>query len=199
MSTPLLWAYNPIYERTDVEFNLRRSVARQALASPGKLPYLPQVMEGNLRRKGTVKRRKPQVFRRVAAVLAIVALCGHGLAMLLADALLSTAEARPHETPLTIELCTAEGVVLVQLPQGTQADHSTAPGAEDTPGGHGSGTWHDCPICTVFLQQSLVAPASLASTLDAPAETALGGAGRFVSPWQAIAFDRQARAPPIRA
>ncbi len=198
MSTPLLWAYNPIYERTDVEFNLRRSVARRALASLGNLPYRPHVMAGRAGKLGTVERGKPQVFRRVTAVLAVVALCGHGLAMLVTGALLPHAQAHASDSALFIELCTAEGVVLVRVEQGVEQEAD--PGAGDSPDGHGGHpNWHDCPICTVFLQQVLVAPASQALVLDAPADAAVNPAGILPSPRLTIAYDCQARAPPISA
>jgi len=156
-------------------------------------------MAGRAGKLGKVERGKPQVFRRITAVLAILALCGHGLAMLVAGALLPAAQARASDSPLTIELCTAEGVVLVRVDQGVE--QGAAPGAGERPEGHGHDgqTWHDCPICTVFLQQALAAPASPALVLKAPTDAALNPAARLPSPRQAIAYDRQARAPPIRA
>lgn len=114
--------------------------------------------------------------------------------MLVAGALLPDAQARASDSGLTIELCTAEGVVLVQL------DKGAAPGTDESPAGHGGDrSRHDCPICTVFLQQVLVAPASQALVLDAPVDAAVEPAGRLPSPRQAIAYDCQARAPPISA
>lgn len=100
--------------------------------------------------------RKTLLFRRVAAFFAVVALLGHGLAMLLGAALMPTSKAEAAGLPDFIEICTPRGIVL-------QPFNQAADSAGETPepdSGHRD--WEDCPICTAFGQLSLGMPGDLA-------------------------------------
>ena len=95
--------------------------------------------------------------RRATAALAILALMGHGLAMVLAGALAPAgpAQAATSELPASMPICTAHGIVLMAF---DEAERSLAGGDEDGPD---SGAWQDCPICSAFAQQGLGLPSGV--------------------------------------
>lgn len=101
--------------------------------------------------------------RRATTALAILALMGHGLAMVLAGALApaAPAQAATSEFPASMPICTAHGVVLMTV---DAAERSLAGGDGDDPD---SGAWQDCPICSAFAQQSLGLPSGVEIGSDA--------------------------------
>lgn len=115
---------------------------------------------------------------------------GHSLAMLLVAALTPAAQAAPY--PAFMEICTAEGIVVLS------AEQAADPGDGKAPENHGSGSGglESCPVCSAFGQQSFNGPpagltlAIVCAAADRPIPTGTAPVRR-----QAVELP-QSRAPP---
>ena len=128
--------------------------------------------------------------RRVTTALAILALMGHGLTMVLAGALAPAGQAQAATSglPALMPVCTAHGVILMAF---DEAERSLGSGDGD---GHDSGAWQDCPICSAFAQQSFGLPSDVEIGRGATQEPILL-APQTVIAGSVVALPRS-RAPP---
>ncbi len=126
--------------------------------------------------------------------MAVLALSGHSIAMLLGSALLPAAKAEAAALPTFVEICTPQGVVLRPLePLGDQHSDDLPHPLPDSD----SLVWNDCPICSAFGQQVAGLPSGIligsgGSALQPPILRSREGVQR------SAARLPQTRAPPAR-